>query len=417
MILSWWPKRPPRKKTGASDMVKILDSTLREGEQTPGVYFDIHVKLAIAGILDELGVDFIEAGHPAVTEDIAKAVTLISAGGLKSKIAAHSRSMRSDIDKALECRADFIGIFYCVSNRRLQDYSTNLVSAVDKITSVIRYAKEKRPSLIIRYTPEDTVRSKYENVLSAAKAAVSAGADIISVADTTVYMIPGTERSMYEFISRLKDDLGKDGLAPFLEVHCHNDRGLAAANSLDAIRAGAHIVDAAVLGLGERAGITDLGTLLAVLSFDFGLEGKWNTKILPEIYATVSRYSNVPVPVNLPATGKNAFTHCAGVHTQAAIKNPLHYESFDPGRFGRASTIALDHMSGISSLQYNLEKIGEPADDREWLNAVLQKVKEVGKKGRTVDLEELKMIVKYQKELSGGIENENRVSSFAYQKG
>ncbi|HNQ81729.1 MAG TPA: 2-isopropylmalate synthase, partial [Candidatus Aminicenantes bacterium] len=166
-------------------MVKILDSTLREGEQTPGVYFDIHVKLAIAGILDELGVDFIEAGHPAVTEDIAKAVTLISAGGLKSKIAAHSRSMRSDIDKALECRADFIGIFYCVSDRRLQDYSTNLVSAVDKITSVIRYAKEKRPSLIIRYTPEDTVRSKYENVLSAAKAAVSAGADIISVADTT----------------------------------------------------------------------------------------------------------------------------------------------------------------------------------------------------------------------------------------
>lgn len=167
-------------------MVSVLDTTLREGEQTPGVYFDRHIKLAIASLLEEVGVDIIESGHPAVTEEIFDAVSMICSKGFKAKIGAHARSVESDVQLALECGVDFLGIFYCVSDERLNGvFKKDLKTAIEKICEVIRYAKERNPELLIRYTPEDTVRSRFENVLTAAAAAVEAGADVISVADTT----------------------------------------------------------------------------------------------------------------------------------------------------------------------------------------------------------------------------------------
>ena len=252
-------------------MVWILDSTLREGEQTPGVYFDKHIKLAIANLLEEIGIDIIEAGHPMVTPEIHAAVKAIAQKKHNAIVGAHSRSLQSDVDLALECGVGFIGIFYCVSDERLNTvFKKDLDSAIKLITDVIKYAKSQKPDLLIRYTPEDTVRSQFDNVVKAAVAAVEAGADIISVADTTGYMVPGTKRSMYDYISRLIEEFGKRNLSPKVAVHCHNDRGLALANALDAYRAGANIIDAAALGLGERAGIVDLAQLLVVLSVDYG---------------------------------------------------------------------------------------------------------------------------------------------------
>jgi 2-isopropylmalate synthase len=290
-----------------------------------------------------------------------------------------------------------------VSNERLNHHAKDLTRAVKQIAKVIGYAREKQPDLLIRYTPEDTVRSSWENVKIAAAAAVEAGADIISIADTTGYMIPGkeTDRSMYGYVQRLKDELAARDLFPQIAVHCHNDRGLALANALDGYRAGADIIDATVLGLGERAGLVDLAALLAVLSKDFNEnnEGKWNTKKIPALYRLVSRYSGTEVPQNFPITGKNAFTHCAGIHTQAAIKNPLHYQSIEPELVGRKSRISLDHMSGISAVKYSLEAIGEQDIDDELPVLVLNKVKEVGQMGRAVDLTELQYIVNYLKKM------------------
>ncbi|MGK9367988.1 homocitrate synthase/isopropylmalate synthase family protein [Melioribacter sp. Ez-97] len=374
-------------------MVWVLDSTLREGEQTPGVYFDKHIKLAIANMLDEVGVDIIEAGHPMVTPEIHAAVKSIAQKDYKAIVGAHSRSLKADVDLALECGVKFIGIFYCVSDERLNTvFKKDLNTAINQITDVIKYAKSQKPNLLVRYTPEDTVRSQFENVVTAAVAAVEAGADIISVADTTGYMVPGTKRSMYDYISRLKDEFAKRNLNPKVAVHCHNDRGLALANSLDAYRAGADIIDAATLGLGERAGITDLAQLLVVLTVDFG-ENRWNLNKLPELYDLVSKHSGVPIPHNFPMTGKNAFTHCAGVHTHAASINPMHYESLTPEILGRQRAFALDHMSGIASLRYALGLIGENELDEEMQNDILKEVKAVGQRGRTVDLSELKHIV------------------------
>ena len=373
-------------------MVWVLDSTLREGEQTPGVYFDKHIKLAIANLLDEIGIDIIEAGHPMVTPEILAAVKAIAQKNYKAVVGAHSRSLKQDVDLALECGVGFIGVFYCVSDERLNTvFKKDLDSAIQQITDIIKYAKSQKPDLLIRYTPEDTVRTQFENVVKASVAAVESGADIISVADTTGFMIPG-KRSMYDYISRLKEEFDKRNLHPKVAVHCHNDRGLALANALDAYRAGADIIDATTLGLGERAGLVDLAQLLVVLTVDYG-ENRWNLPKLLDLYDLVSKHSGVPIPANFPITGKNAFTHCAGVHTHAASINPMHYESLNPAVVGRERSFALDHMSGIASLRYALNLIGENELDEQTQFDILQEVKSVGQRGRTVDLAELKHIV------------------------
>ncbi|HES59994.1 MAG: 2-isopropylmalate synthase [Calditrichaceae bacterium] len=376
-------------------MAIILDATLREGEQTPGVYFDEHIKLAIADLLNEIGIRIIEAGHPMVTPEIYHAVKRIANRKLKSIVGAHSRSLEKDVDLALECGVGFLGIFYCVSDDRLNGvFKKELTSAIDQIAKVISYAKEKKPDLLIRYTPEDTVRSKFENVVSASVAAVNAGADIISVADTTGHMVPGTANNMYDFVCRLKDALDQKNANPKIAVHCHNDRGFALANALDAFRANAEIIDATVLGLGERAGIVDLSQLIvALLDHDHEMHS-WKTEKLSELYQLVSRYSGIPIPAHFPVMGKNAFTHCAGVHTHAAIKNPLHYQSLDPKIFNRTMEVSLDHMSGLSSIQWALEQLNIELD-KEHTQQVLETVKSIGQKGRSVDLDELKHIVEW----------------------
>jgi 2-isopropylmalate synthase len=379
-------------------LLQILDSTLREGEQTPGVYFDKHIKLAIAKLLDDIGVNIIETGHPSVTKEIHDSVQIIAQSNFKSIIGAHARSLKDDVQLALDCGVDFIGIFYCVSDDRLSSvFKKELNQAINQISEVIKYAKSVNPKIIIRYTPEDTVRSEFSNVVAAASAAVTAGADIISVADTTGYMVPGTDRSMFNYITRLKNELASQNLYPKIAVHCHNDRGLALANALDAFRAGAEIIDASVLGIGERAGIVDLAQLMIVLTADFGMNN-WKLDRLSELYKFVSEHSGVPIPKNYPIIGEHAFTHCAGVHTHAAAINPTHYESLNPELLGKSRKFALDHMSGIASLNYALSVIEEDDLSDELKQEVLLEVKNIGQKGKIVELNELPHIVHFIKQ-------------------
>ncbi len=383
--------------SGGNAALSVLDATLREGEQVPGVCFDPHVKLAIARRLDEIGVDFIEAGHPVVGEDVRRGVATIASGGLRARVGAHARALRGDIEAALASGADLLGIFLCVSRERLCERGLTLAAALDHVADSVSFAKARRPDLIVRFTPEDAVRSPMADAAAAAGVAVAAGADIVSVADTTGCMIPGGERSLYDWLCRFRGEMARRNASPRLAVHCHNDRGLALANALDGLRAGASIIDASVLGLGERAGIVDLATLLAVLSQDFPGSGRWRLDKTAGLYELVSRFSGVPVPVHFPVMGRNAFSHCAGVHSQAALHDPRLYQSLDPGPFGRAPEFVLDHMSGRAALQHALEQISAGDLDRDLQSAVLQAVKRIGRKGRTVGLEELHWIVEYEK--------------------
>jgi 2-isopropylmalate synthase len=168
------------------------------------------------------------------------------------------------------------------------------------------------------------------------------------------------------------------------------------ANVMDAIRAGAEIIDVSVLGLGERAGIVDMAQLLTILHNDSTTHFRWNLQKLPQLYQLVSKYAGVPIPVHFPLVGKNAFTHCAGVHTHAAVKNPTHYQSIDPSLVGRKMDVSLDHMSGISSVQWALE-ILEIEVETELLERILDIIKSIGQKGRTVDLTELHHIIEWCK--------------------
>lgn len=318
-------------------MVEILDSTLREGEQTPGVTFSVDEKLKIACMLDDFRVDYIEAGHPAVSPDIKRALKGVAGQGLNAKVLAHSRANRSDIDLALECDVEWIGLFISVLDGRLREHFMKDLSQVcDMVSDAVSYAKEH--GLNVRYTPEDTLRSNFESVVSVSKAAIAAGADRISVADTVGAALPS---KIGPFVRELKARTGAE-----VNVHCHNDLGLALANSLAAMDNGAVCIDSCVNGLGERAGITDLAELTVALKVHYGIDNGWKLEMLPELSKEVERCSGMKVASNAPIVGSNAFSHNAGLHVSAALKRPSFYEVVPAETVGRKRRFELDKFTG-----------------------------------------------------------------------
>jgi len=351
-------------------MVEILDTTLREGEQTPGVTFSVDEKLTIANLLDDFGVNIIEAGHPIVSNDVFRSIKQITNQGYKAKILAHCRAKKEDIDSAISCDAEWVGIFFCVSEQRLkQHFKLDLNSAINQITESIEYAKDH--GLKVRYTPEDTTRTEYNSVIKASKAAVNAGADRISIADTVGAMTP---IKMYNFVKKLKIDLKVD-----LNVHCHNDLGLATANSLAAYEAGAKMIDVTVNGIGERVGITSLSEICLALNCFYRVKNNWKLDKLTQISQKVSEFSGMNIPPNTPIVGKNAFLHKAGLHVSAILNNPKHYEIFPAELVGQKRDVVLDKMASKHTVRQKLEEMNLKADDDN-INKIINyaKLKEKG---------------------------------------
>lgn len=341
-------------------MVEILDSTLREGEQTPGVTFYVEEKIAIANLLDGFGVDIIEAGHPMVSKDVFKGVKAIANEGYNAEILAHCRAVKEDIDMAILCDVDWVGIFFCVSNQRLeQQFRLNLDKAVDLVTNMVEYAKDH--GLKVRYTPEDTVRTDYASVVKVSKAAVEAGADRISIADTVGAATP---QQMYKLVSRLKSDLKIK-----LNVHCHNDLGLATANALAAYEAGVTMIDTSVNGLGERAGITPLAELCLALHCLYKVRKNWVLEKLPILSEIVSEFSGVKVSPNTPVVGKNVFSHNAGLHVAAVIHDPKYYEIIPAELVKGKRDFVLDKMAGRQTIQKKMEQLNHTACDEDLTRA------------------------------------------------
>lgn len=350
--------------------VKLLDSTLREGEQTPGVDFTLDQKLAIARALDAFGVDYVEAGHPAVSPAIFEATRQVARLGLDAEVVAHARALKSDIDLVLRTDADWVGIFFSVADKRLEEhFRKDIDQATSLIQDCVAYAKAH--GLKVRYTPEDTVRSSMEKVLRVSNAAAEAGADRISVADTTGHMTPSR---MTDFITTLRAGLPK-GTA--VGVHCHNDLGMAVANSFAAVEAGAEVVDVTVNGLGERTGIAPLAEMAVALRLKLGGGASWRLDALPRLSRLVEEYSRIPVWRQAPIVGENAFTHNAGLHVAAVLLNPSHYESIPADLVGRTRRLVVDKMAGRPTVKYRLEALGLAAED-DMVDAVLSYVKRRG---------------------------------------
>jgi 2-isopropylmalate synthase len=349
-------------------MVEILDTTLREGEQTPYVNFTIDEKVEIARMLDHVGVDMIEAGDPSVSPSVARAIQRIAGLALKAEIVAHSIAARAAIDKAKASGADRVAIFYATSQIHLDaKLHKTQAQAVEIICSHIAYARSL--GLKVRYTPEDATRTEFEFLVEVCNAAIQAGADRISFADTLGIMQP---HDMYERVCALRGRL----LDCRMDLHCHNDYGLALANAMAGIRAGADCIHTSVNGLGERTGIPDLAE--AIVAFH-NLEGdqKYNIQPLMDISAYLEKVSGFFMAPNKPITGQNAFSHKSGVHSNGVLKDPRTYEAFDPAILGRERKIVIDKYTGKSAVAARLEEYGIEVSAAE-LEVIVTRIKNLG---------------------------------------
>lgn len=349
-------------------MFEILDTTLREGEQTPYVSFMPDEKVEIARQLDRVGVEMIEAGDPSVSNSIAQAIKKITALDLKAEIVAHSLAIRSGIEKAAACGVDRVVIFYPTSSIHLENkVHKSEEQALEIIQEHVRYARQA--GLKVRYTPEDASRTEFDFLARACNTAIEAGADRISFADTLGIMQP---HDMYQRIQQLRGSL----LPCKIDLHCHNDFGLALANAMAGIRAGADCIHTTINGLGERTGIPDLiETVLAYHNLE-GVE-KYNLRPLVEISAYLERVSGFLLAPNKPITGQNAFTHKSGVHTDGVLKDPRTYEPFDPAMLGRERKIVIDKYTGKRAVISRLEEYGIEVSNPE-LEAVVLAIKDAG---------------------------------------
>lgn len=349
-------------------MIEILDTTLREGEQTPYVNFLIDEKIEIARFLDLIGVEMIEAGDPSVSPNVAEAVKRIAGLGLNAEIVAHSLATRSGINLAKQCGVDRVVVFYPTSQIHLDaKMQKTPEEAIQIVCDHIHYAHDM--GLKVRYTPEDASRTDFDYLVRICNAAIDAGADRISYADTLGVMQP------HEMQQRISD-FHKRLLPCKIDLHCHNDYGLALANAMAGIRAGADCIHTTVNGMGERAGIPDLSeTILAFRN----LEGddRYNLQPLSELAAYMERISGFFLAPNKPITGQNAFTHKSGVHTNGVLKDPRTYESFDPALIGRERKIVIDKYTGKRAVTARLTEYGISVSPEE-LNRIVEEIKQVG---------------------------------------
>ncbi|BCU71153.1 homocitrate synthase [Stygiolobus caldivivus] len=349
--------------------VGILDSTLREGEQTPGVVFTVEQRVEIAKALSDIGVQMIEAGHPAVSSDIYEGIKRIvkmkKEGIINSEILGHSRAVKRDIEIAAELEVDRIAIFYGISDTHLKaKHHTTREEALNIIAETVSYAKSH--GVKVRFTAEDATRSDYNYLLEVIKTARGAGADRISIADTVGVLYPPKTRELFRDLTSRFQDVEFD-------IHAHNDLGMAVANALAAVEGGATIIHATVNGLGERVGIVPLQAVAAALKYHFGIDVVKLEK-LPEVASIVEKYSGIAMPPNYPITGDYAFVHKAGIHVAGILNDPSTYEFMPPQTFGRSRDYVIDKYTGKHALKDRFEKLGVKLSDSE-LDQVLAKIK------------------------------------------
>lgn len=349
-------------------MLEILDTTLREGEQTPHVNFTVDEKIEIAKMLDRVGVDMIEAGDPSVSPNVARAIERIASLDLRAEIVAHSIAARPSIDRAKACGADRVAIFYATSKIHLDaKLHKTQEQALDIIREHVCYAKSL--GLNVRYTPEDATRTDFEFLVQVCNAAIASGADRISFADTLGIMQPHV---MYERVRALRERL----LPCKIDIHCHNDYGLALSNAMAGIRAGADCIHTTVNGLGERVGIPDLAeTILAFHNLEE--VQKYNIQPLMDISGYLEKVSGFFLAPNKPITGQNAFSHKSGVHTNGILKDPRTYEPFDPAMLGRERKIIIDKYTGKSAVASRLDEYGIEVSAAE-LEVIVTRIKNIG---------------------------------------
>ena len=337
--------------------IRIVDTTLRDGEQTAGVVFSNVEKITIAEMLSDLGVDQLEVGIPTMGGDEKQAIKEIVNRNLKSSIMAWNRAVISDIQQSIDCGVDAVAISISVSDIHIQNkLRTSREWVLDHMVKSVEYAKKN--GLYVSVNGEDASRADKEFLVQFIQAAKQAGADRFRYCDTVGVKGPF---DLEEDIKYIYDKTHFD-----IEMHTHNDFGMATANAIAGIKGGANHVGVTVNGLGERAGNAALEEVAMALKYVYGLQVDMDTTKFREISKYVSRASGRELPIWKAIVGTNMFAHESGIHADGAIKNPKNYEAFDPSAVGLERQIVIGKHSGKAAIvnkfkEYNIELTEEEA--------------------------------------------------------
>ena len=354
--------------------IRIFDTTLRDGEQTPGVSLTADDKMEIARQLSKLGVDTIEAGFPSSSEGEKKVVKDIAKAGLTSEICALSRAIKGDIDAAIDCDVGLVHVFIPTSPVQMK-YAVNLTPEQVLTATIESIEHVKKHGIKCEFSPMDATRSEMPFLKKVCQAAEKAGMDSLNVADTVGIMIPKTTIQLIEEL--------KTVVTVPISIHCHDDFGLAVANSLAAVEAGAAQVHVAVNGLGERAGNASLEEVVMALNLIYKYKTGVNTRLLYSTSRLVSSLTGINVQANKAIVGENAFAHESGIHTRGVTEKPLTFEPIKPELVGRTRKLVAGKLAGTSGINAELEEIGiHPTEEQ--LKEIVERVKELGDKGKMV---------------------------------
>jgi len=333
--------------------IRVLDSTLREGEQHPGVSFTNKQRIQIAWMLDYFGVDQIEIS-PVVSDDHKEAVKTIIKQGLTADIVSHGRALKEDIDVSLSCDATWCAAYLGISEIHLKDkLRITQEQAMERAVGTVEYAKSH--GLKIRFTVEDGSRADPEFLLKMCKAIEEAGVDRISLPDTVGILRPV---GMYNFVKKVREVVDTP-----LDAHVHNDIGFALANAFSACDAGVDQIHTTIDGIGERTGIPPLAEVSVALTFLYKSPNDFRLDMLQDLSRLIEGYTSIRPYDSKPIVGSSAYKHKAGTHLAAILKNPAAYEPIPPRTVGNRRRIVFGELAGKTGASYLMSILGLEKDN------------------------------------------------------
>ena len=364
--------------------IKILDSTLREGEQHPGVSFTNKQRIQIAWMLDYFGVDQIEIS-PVVSDDHKQATKTIIKQGLNADIVAHGRALKEDIDASLACDAKWCAAYLGVSDIHLHTkLRITREQAMERAIQTVEYAKSH--GLKIRFTLEDGSRTDPKFMVKVCKAITDAGVDRISLPDTVGILRP---IGMYNFVKNIREHISTP-----LDAHVHNDIGFALANAFAACDAGVDQIHTTIDGIGERTGIPSLAEVAVALTYLYKSPNDFRLDMLLDLSRLIEDYTSIRPYDSKPIVGSSAYKHKAGTHLVAILKNPAAYEPIPPRAVGNRRRIVFGELAGKTGAAYLMSLLGLASDDKQARDVALGL-----KKLRMGDLIELPLDDKMEKKI------------------